>query len=116
LRRCEAAEAPAEASSANFFSCDKFGFARRIERTRASLSALNQKRTSKNRRVGRRQRNPHFMGTFAPCRIFRRRLSRRESFRKGVLVSIAQRARRGGANRNLYTKLSGKDVFSLLVV
>jgi hypothetical protein len=37
-------------------------------------------------------------------------------FGKVFLESIAQRARRGGANRNLYTKLSGKDVFSALVV
>jgi hypothetical protein len=47
LHRCKAAEAPAEASSANFFSCDKFGSARRAERARAALSTLRQTRACK---------------------------------------------------------------------
>jgi hypothetical protein len=69
-----------------------------------------------NYRIKRHHRNPHSMGTFAPRRIFGRKSRHRESFWKGVSVSIAPSARRHGVKRNLYTKLSGKDVFFALLV
>jgi hypothetical protein len=56
------------------------------------------------------------MGTFAPRPIFGGKSRHRESFLKGVSVSIAPSARRHGVKRNLYTKLSAKDVFFALLV
>ena len=116
LRRCEAAEAPAEAASANFFSYDNFGSARRIAPAQAILIHVASNAYVQNHRIKRHHRNPHSMGTFAPRRIFGRKSRHRESFWKGVSVSIASSARRHDVKRSLYTKLSGKDVFFALLV
>jgi hypothetical protein len=87
------------------------------DRACASGAKLVESNASvKNLRFERHRRNPHCIGTFALSQIFSKRLQRRESFAKGVSVSIAPRVRRGSANRNLYTKLSGKDVFFASVV